>query len=278
MCTANCSAGLTSTVAATCRPTWQVTGCCVPATFETYALGSIGPALATESYAGQQGWTTTDNFPKSKCRSDNNAATIWDQEVKDVDIGGVTTRVWRLSNAVSTYGFSACPCSYSACQPAGELGTSAQAALWNDRGPTGCGPDVNTYGSKFAAYATSRQFSWALDFRSATGAAQANLHVELSSVARQSAWRQTYLKIKDTGSGFDLLVSEKNATAGWTFTDEYNSTNVQSRTLTIATGLSYTETHSLETRVYFVDGIAEVAGQYVGNDVVQVGDRRGVGL
>lgn len=242
----------------------------MPATFGTYSLGSIGPALTAESYAGQQGWTTTDNFPKSKCRSDNNAANIWDQAVTDVVVDGNTQRVLRISNAVSTYGFSACPCSYSSCEPAGEVGAAPQAALWNDRGPTGCAPDVNTYGSKFNRYATSRQFSWLVDFRSAIGGpSAAPLHIELAAVARQSSWRQTYLKITDSGAGFDVVVNEKNTTAGVTYTSEYDA-NVQSKTLTIATGLSYTATHTLETKIYFVDGISTVDGHYVGNDIVEV--------
>lgn len=110
VCAATCEGGLTSTVQAVCTPAgWSVSGCCVPANMTLYNLGTIDL---------QNGWTVRDNFVTSPTPGN------FDQEVVDVPGHG---RVWRISNAVTTGGFSNQPNTYSSCEVAGETGSF----LWN---------------------------------------------------------------------------------------------------------------------------------------------------
>ena len=78
--------------------------------FEGFTPGTVN---------GQSGWTVEDSF--------GNSTTAFDQEVVDDGSGNM---VWRLSNAVTTGGFSDQPFSQTAAQVAGETGS----ALWNDYG------------------------------------------------------------------------------------------------------------------------------------------------
>jgi len=186
------------------------------------------------SINGQGGWTVEDSF--------GNAAELFDESI--VDDGG--NKVWQISNSVTGSSFSNRPFSPSAPLIAGETG----AGLYNDYGPDHTMPFSPPQSSGTAGTSAFRA-SW--DFKSATDAAQAGLQIGISAGASQSPLRQTLLTIADTGAGFDLSFTD---TEGASFT-----------TRTIATGLSYTDWHTVEMAIDFVDGIG--AGD-VGNDVVSI--------
>jgi hypothetical protein len=143
---------------------------------------------------------------------------------------------------------------YTSCEVAGETGS----ALFNVRPPV---PLPNT--PLPGAYATSNQFYWRVSFKSATGAAQPGLNIELASNAKYTSWRMSRLNITDAGNGFSLTAIDiiGNVTSGIT----------TSIFTPIATGLSYTQLHTIETRILFVDGITDLGNNIVsGNDVLQV--------
>lgn len=246
---------LTSTYLAMCQTEgWSVRGCCVPARLNS-GLYTAVPAPNTSSQAtggnpggidGQQGWTVKDNFVSSITYG------FFDQEVKD--LGGDDGLVWRVSNGRGSGSFGAQPYSYPSCKVAGESGSQ----LWNDRGPVGSTPVY----SLTSPNATTNEFYWRVDFRSATGTAQPGLRIELSASAKQHLWRMTFLELNDTGSGFQLREAVNNQTTGFDVLPGQGSV--------IASGLSYSDTHTIETRIKFVDGITEVDGVFVGNDIVQV--------
>lgn len=234
VCPATCEGGLTSTVQAVCSPAgWSVSGCCVPASMTLYNLGNINL---------QNGWTVQDSY--------GDAVTVYDQAV--VDVG--SSRVWRISNAVNNTRFSDHPNTYSSCEVAGETGSF----LWNDFG-TKANPTVAPPGT--AAPGINKHFYWSARFKSATGAAQSGLRVSLPVVARQSSWRMTNLQIVDTGSGFDLLVNEVTAFNG---VPDFPTAPV------IASSLTYTDWHTVATKITFVDGINNSSGLLTGNDIVEV--------
>jgi MYXO-CTERM domain-containing protein len=212
--------------------------------FATYNLGSI---------RDQNGWTTTDNFTTSVTVGN------WDQAI--VDVAG--TKVWRMSNAVTTGGFSNQTCSYSSAAVAGEVGAgnSTTGALWNDRGSVGSSPTPSQHG----AFASSTQFYCKVDFRSATGGAQSGLQLDLHAAARQSGGRQTGLRIVDSGSGFSLVAYE----AGANGSNFNNTTGAIDSPVTVASGLSYSALHTLEMTIDFVAGLDSVGGAVVGNDIVR---------
>jgi len=203
--------------------------------FEGFSLGSIN---------GQQGWTTQDSFTTST------TVGSWDQAV--VDVNG--KRVFRMSNAVTSGVYSSQVFSSRSAQVAGESGS----ALWNDRGPDGTTP-YNPL--QYGAYATSNQFYSKVDFRSATGSAQAGLALTLSASAKQSTVRMSYVQIADNGStGFDLKFYETLGDGAF-----------PASATTIASGLSYSSLHSLEMTIDFVDGVTVGNdGKVYGNDVLKI--------
>ena len=153
----------------------------------------------------------------------------------------------------STY--SSKPFSPVTAQVAGETG----AALWNNRGTNGCAPTA----LQFGAYATTSQFYHAFSFRSATGAPQPGLIVTLSPSAKQATVRMSWLQLKDNGStGIDLLFYDLAPSA--------SSAGQFVAATTIATGLSYTDTHDVSMTIDFVDGVTNNGGLISGNDVVKV--------
>jgi len=195
--------------------------------FSGFALGSID---------GQNGWTVIDSFGTS--------AGNFDQEI--VDSGG--QQVWRMSNALATTGFANQPFSPVTPEVAGESGSS----LWNDFGTDHTMP-LNP--PAFGANATTDTFYARVDFRSATGAAQPGLRLDLSPSAKQSPVRMSLVWIVDNGTtGFDLVF--------WVVEAFVASPGYQFVSTTIATGLSYGDVHSLEMVMTFVDGPE--------NDVVQI--------
>lgn len=202
------------------------------ASFDTFNLGTIDQ---------QQGWTTRDGFQTSVTVGN------WDQAV--VQVGA--KRVWRISNAVTSGTYASQTFSSTSAEVAGETGS----ALWNDRGTNGSAPTA----PQFGAFATNNQFYSRVDFRSATGAAQNGLAITLSASAKQSSVRMSWLQIADTGSGFDLRV----------YNTGLNGTFPSSST-TIASGLSYTDLHSIETTIDFVDGVTNTGSGIMSNDVLKV--------
>lgn len=202
-------------------------------TFDTYNVGSIDQ---------QQGWTTRDAFLTSTTVGN------WDQGI--VNLGD--RKVWRLSNAVTSGTFTSQPFSYKAAEVAGESG----ANLWNDRGTNGASPISPALPG---GTATTDTFYSKVSFRSATGAAQTGLNVVLSASAKQSAVRMSWLQIADTGSGFDLRVYDLIANGGF-----------PAAPTTIASGLSYTALHTLETQIVFRDGVTMMGTDVYGNDELKV--------
>ena len=201
--------------------------------FEGFTPGTVN---------GQSGWTVEDSF--------GNSTTAFDQEVVDDGSGNM---VWRLSNAVTTGGFSDQPFSQTAAQVAGETGS----ALWNDYGTVHSSPNSPPLAG---GAATTSQFRAGFDFRSATGAAQSDLSLSVSPAAKQSAWRNGYVAIVDDGAnGFDIFFYETGTSA-----DPFSS---GTSSIEIASDLSYSDWHSIDIAIDFVDGLN---GDTTGNDIVQV--------
>lgn len=199
------------------------------------------------SVNGQGGWTVADMWGNAVLGGGWPSGTAYDQEV--VDDGGNT--VWRFSNAVTTNQLSNQPNATHAPLIAGE--TSAK--LYNDYGPDHTSPNNPPLANGDAA---SKYFHVGWDFKSATGAAQPGLAINVSPAGSQSTLRLSYLQMLDTGSGFDLVFTD---TTGTTF----------SPAATIASGLNYTDWHSVDMYVEFVDGLGPGAsGSEAGNDIVKV--------
>ena len=195
---------------------------------------------------GQNGWTTRDAF--------TSATTVgkWDQQVKDVNDANGSRRVFRMSNAITSSTYSSQVFSATSGQVAGET----NAALWNNRGTNGSAP---LSPAQAGAYAASDTFYSKVAFRSATGAAQSGLALTLSASAKQSTVRMSWLQLQDTGSGFNLNVY-----------DLLGNGTFPSAPTTIASGLSYSDLHTIEMGITFVDGVSTVGGQIYGNDVLRI--------
>jgi hypothetical protein len=195
---------------------------------------------------GQNGWTTRDAF--------TSATTVgkWDQQVKDVNDANGSRRVFRMSNAIASSTYSSQVFSATSGQVAGET----NAALWNNRGTNGSSP---LSPAQYGAYAATDTFYSKVAFRSATGAAQAGLALTLSASAKQSTVRMSWLQLQDTGAGFNLNVY-----------DLLGNGTFPSAATTIASGLSYSDLHTIEMGITFVDGVSTVGGQIYGNDVLKI--------
>ena len=195
---------------------------------------------------GQNGWTTRDAF--------TSATTVgkWDQQVKQVNDANVNRKVFRMSNAITSSTYSSQVFSAVSGQVAGETGS----ALWNNRGTNGSAP---LSPAQYGAYAATDTFYSKVAFRSATGAAQAGLALTLSASAKQSTVRMSWLQLQDTGSGFNLNVY-----------DLLGNGTFPSAPTTIASGLSYSDLHTIEMGITFVDGVSTVGGQIYGNDVLKI--------
>lgn len=199
------------------------------------------------SVNGQGGWTVEDSFGNAVL-SGWPSGTGYDQEVVD---DGTGNTVWRFSNAVTTNQLSNQPNATHAPLIAGETG----ANLYNDYGPSHVTPFNPPQANGVAA---SKYFHIGWDFKSATGAAQTGLAINVSPAGSQSTLRNSYLRMLDTGSGFDLQFLD---TTGTTFPAP----------TVIATGLSYSDWHSVDMYVEFVDGLGPGApGSEMGNDIVKV--------
>jgi hypothetical protein len=169
-------------------------------------------------------------------------ATVPDQPGLDADIHG---KVWRLSNGAASGALGQNP--HSPRNPddvSGETGS-----LPNDA----CGP------SSTANYYAQ------VDFRSVTGAHQEGSDdgpgpMRLAVVANSSDTRQAFLYITDNGSGLDLTYFETADGCLFPATE-------------VATGLSYSDWHTLGIEILFNDGLGSgVVGSAgaTGNDVVNI--------
>jgi hypothetical protein len=186
----------------------------------------------------QKGWTVRA-FPNAELGT-------FDQAVVDAPGEG---RVWRISNAITAGAFSNQPFTYSSCEVAGETGSF----LWNNR-------TTPQSSAQPGAPGINKNFVWSVRFKSATGGNQTGLRIDLLSMARQYTWRQTSMRVRDTGSGFNITVQERGA---------FNGTS-PSITRTIASDLSYTDWHTVTTKITFVDGINNSSGLLTGNDIAEV--------
>ena len=195
---------------------------------------------------GQNGWTTRDAFLTST------TVGKWDQQVMNVNDANGNRKVFRMSNAIASSTYSSHVFSATTNQVAGET----NAALWNNRGTNGSSPFSP---AQYGAYSATNTFYSKLAFRSATGAAQSGLALTLSASAKQSTVRMSWLQLQDTGTGFNLNVYDLLG----------NGTFPGSPT-TIASGLSYTDLHTIEMGITFVDGVSTVGGQVYGNDVLKI--------
>ena len=198
----------------------------------------------------QDGWTVEDQWGNTSWGDD---PAQYDQEITDA--GGGDT-VWRVSNAVTSGGLSGQPFSPVADEVAGETGS----ALWNDRGPDHTNPLDPPNPN---AYATTKYFYGSFDFRSVTGAAQADLAMSVSASAKQFDGRMSYVELVDDGTnGIDVYFYETGHTTDvWGDSSDY---------VEIASDLSYTATHSIEIYLEFVDGLQDIGGDLYGNDIVKV--------
>jgi len=194
---------------------------------------------------GQNGWTTRDNF--------TSATTVgkWDQQIMQVNDANGNRKVFRMSNAITSSTYSSQVFSATSGQVAGET----NAALWNNRGTNGSAPTA----PQFGAYAATDTFYSKVAFRSATGAAQSGLALTLSASAKQSTVRMSWLQLQDTGSGFNLNVY-----------DLLGNGVFPTAATTIASGLSYSDLHTIEMGITFVDGVSTVGGQVYSNDVLKI--------
>lgn len=197
-------------------------------TFDSFTTGT--------SVNGQGGWTVEDSF--------GNASELFDESVVD---DGTGNKVWRMSNAAASTSYSNQPFSHKADAVAGETG----AGLYNDYGSDHTNPNDPVLSS---ATAGSKNFYASWDFKSATNAEQDDLFLAISAGASQSTLRQTYIGIDGSdASGFEL-----------NFYDTTGSSFVQT---TLATGLSYSDWHTVEMYIDFVDGIGP---GNTGNDIVNI--------
>lgn len=221
--------------------------------FQSFSLGSVdyqGPGTTTTYNSVPAGyvytvpspygslWTVSDEWGFAK------TPPAFDQSVTTVG----SNKVWRISNAVTSSGYSNQPNSPSCALPAGET----TAALYNDRGLNHTTP-LSPPNAR--AIAASQYFHGGFKFRSATGAAQTDLFMSINAAPRQSNVRMSYVGIRDVGTGFNLEFYE--TLAGGAFP--------ASPTI-IASNLCYTAWYQLDFYIEFVDGLS--GGN--GNDIMKI--------
>ncbi len=199
--------------------------------------------LTGQSVDGQAGWSVVDEFGFT-------AGPAFDEEVVD---DGTGNTVWRFSNAVGRGSLSDQPYSHLSTDVAGESGS----ALWNDRGTDHTMP-LSPPNPR--AFATVPTFHGQFRFRSATGAAQSDLSIDVSPSAKQSTWRNGFVRISDDGAnGLDVLFYETGLEA-----DPFGASQI---VFEIAGDLSYTEWHTIDIYVLFLD---DANPDTSGNDCVTI--------
>jgi hypothetical protein len=213
------------------------------AALATHAAAQDFSAFALGSVRGQFGWTVGDAF--------GNAVNPWNQSIM---LDGNGNKVLQISNSHTSGTFSDSIHTPSSTSVAGE----STSSLWNDRGTNHTAP-INP--PLFGANATTNRFSYATTFRSATGAAQPGLRIDMSASAKQSPTRMGLIIVRDNGAGFDLTYTEAGGHSPGVFNFPV---------ATIATGLSYTEAHTVKLEIDFVEGVENVNGVIYGNDIARV--------
>jgi parallel beta-helix repeat protein len=214
--------------------------------FDGFTPGSVNYQGTGGTTTSPGGYTVPDPYGSLWTVSDEwGFAGTFDQEVKDDGTGNM---VWRLSNALTSSGFSNQPFTPSSILPAGE----STAALFNDRGDNHTTP---LSPADPRATAATAQFHGGLKFKSATGAPQTGLSITISPAPRQSNFRMSWLGISDNGAdGLNLSFFETNSSGGFVSTP-------------LATALSYSGWHQVDMYVTFVDGLNPDGS---GNDVVHI--------
>ncbi len=206
-------------------------------------------SLTPGTVNGQAGWTVADQWGN---QTDYNLSLPGVQRPDEAveNLGG--NQVWRMSNAYTRNTYADQPFTHRSPHVAGETGSS----LWNDLGPNHTTPYSPPH---FGANATSDFFRTSFDFRSVTGAPQAGLSINLSPSAKRSTSRMSFLRIDDSGTGFNVdFIDTSNGAV--TFT-----------TTRVASDLNYSDWHSIAMNVTFVDGVnIGTGGEINGNDVVEV--------
>jgi hypothetical protein len=167
----------------------------------------------------------------------------YDQAIQDFG----SNRVWRVSNAITSGSFGDQP---FAPRPGG-IPTN-----------TVTDPDNSEplfFAGESSTGAAARGFSSEFSFRSKTGAPQAGLRITVS-IDNGSGGRQSFVALVDTGTGIDVQ------------TQEVDKDGVFGAPITIASGLSYTDWHTIAMKANFVDGPHNDKVQYLVNDkLVHVG-------
>jgi hypothetical protein len=161
---------------------------------------------------------------------------------------GTGNIVWRASNAFTAGSFADQP---FAPRPGGEAFNPAVDAVNGN-------PDE--FSGESSTGATFDQFYTEFLFRSATGGAQTGASLTFSPDNGLGA-RQGFVDIEDTGTGIDILTFDVNPADG-TFVGP----------TTIATGLNYTDYHSVGIEILFNDTTAnDVINYYVNGALVHTG-------
>lgn len=152
----------------------------------------------------------------------------WDEEVVD---DGTGNNVWRVSNEMTSGSFGNMP---FAPRPGG---------IPTDTVNDPVNSDPLFFAGESSTGAAFSRFSGEFSFRSATGASQSGLRITVSIDNGQGA-RHSFVAIEDTGTGIDIVTFDVDEKTGEFFEDP----------ITIASGLSYTEWHTVEMQAQFVDG------------------------
>lgn len=164
----------------------------------------------------------------------------WDEEVVEVVPGDLR---WRVSNAVTSGSFGDQPFAPATDLYAGESGST------------------HTVDS---ASAVTDSFYASFTIQSVTGGPQPGLDVTVSpdnGIGR----RMSFLSIEDNGSGIDIDFFD---TEGNNAISNPNGGFVQT---VVASGLSYTEAHTIAFDITFVDGnVIDGSSNVSGNDIVKI--------
>lgn len=159
-----------------------------------------------------------------------------------VDLGG-GDKVWRVSNAATSGSFSDQPFAPGTDLYAGEPGA------------------LHDYDS---AVSNTNLFYSSFDFWSVTGAAQPGLAITVSP-DDGSGRRHSFLRLVDSGTGIDVVFFDT--------ADNHPVTNANGGfvSTTVATGLSYTQVHTIAIDMEFVPGnMVDGGGLITGNDIVKI--------
>ena len=163
----------------------------------------------------REGWSV---FPVGPCGP-------YDEEVEDFG----SNRVWRVSNAVT--------CETFADQPFAPRPAGVPIDFVND-------PDNSEplfFAGESSTGAGARGFSSQFSFRSKTGATQPGLRITVS-IDNGAGARQSFVALRDTGTGIDVD------------TFDLDKNGIFTGPITIASGLSYTDLHTIEMVATFKDG------------------------